>query len=291
MGNKQSGKLITIVLGVLLVLALVYGFYSDSQHNALQAELETERAEIKYELDALVVKYDAKIAENTTMNLKLSAARADIVTYRDSLQAEKKATYSSIKRYKNRVYSLTKKNKELFTQVEELTSQNEKLNEEVVAAKVVIENQEVAGAELLAKNQVLAAKVAVASQLDIDQLRVVSIKKRSSGALKITSRAKYTDAFKVSFKIDKNILTPGGDKEAYFIIKDVEGTVVASKGKMTNGEEEVYYSDTTTIDYQNRDTEVIVLTDVNRKEILRGLYTITAILDGKTVGQTTITLR
>lgn len=289
MENKQSGKLTTIVLGVLLVVALVYGFYANSEHNALQAELEAEKVEIKTELDNLIVRYDAKIAENTTMNVKLSAAREDIVTYRDSLQSEKKASYSLIKRYKNRVYSLQKKNKDLFSQVEDLTAENEKLNEEVVAAKVIIETQEVAGAELLAKNEILAAKVAVASELDVNQLVVVSMKKKSSGALKETSRAKYTDAFRVSFKIDENVLTPGGDKVAYFIIKDAEGVVIASKGKIAN--EDVYYSDTTTIDYQNIDTEVIVITDVNRKENSKGLYTITAILDGKIVGEATVTLK
>lgn len=291
MENKQSSKLITVVLGVLLVLALGYAFYSNSEHSALQAELEADKAEIKAELDGLVVKYDAKIAENTTMNAKLVAARASVVTYRDSLQAEKTASYSTIKRYKNRVYSLQKKNKNLLSEVEELTSQNEKLNEEVVAAKIIIETQEAAGIELLAINEVLAAKVAVASELEVGQLTAVSMKKRSSGALKGTSRARYTDVFKVSFKIDENILTAGGDKIAYIIIKDVEGTVIASKGKITNGEEEIYYSDTTTIDYQNIDTEVIVITDVNRKENIKGVYTITAILDGNTVGVTTVTLK
>jgi len=291
MENKKSSKLPAIVLGVLFVLSSVYAFYSNSEHSALQAELEIEKAEIKADLDDLVVKYDAKIAENTTMNVKLTAARKDIVAYRDSLQSEKKASYLTIKRYKNRVYSLTKKNKELFAQVEELTSQNEKLNEEVVAAKVVIEIQEAAGVKLTAENKVLEGKVAVASELDVDELTVMSMKKRSSGSLKKTSRARYTDVFQLSFKIDENVLTAGGDKVAYFIIKDAEGTVIASKGKILDAEEEVYYSDTTTIDYQNLDTEVVVLTDVNRKENIKGLYTITVILDGKTVGETTITLK
>jgi len=291
MENKQPNKLPSIILGILLVLSLGYAFYSSSEFNTLQAELELEKAEIEADLDELVVRYDAKIAENTTMSAKLTAAREDIVIYRDSLQAEKKASYSTIKRYKNRVYSLQKKNEELFVQLEELTAVNELLNEEVIAAKVIIQTQEAAGEELMAENELLAAKVAVAAELNVNQLTAVSMKKKSSGALKETSRAKYTDAFRLSFNIDENILAPEGDKIAYFIIEDAEGNVVASKGKITNGEEEVYYSDTTTIDYQNMDTEVIIITDVNRKENIKGEYTITAILDGDVVGQTTIVLK
>lgn len=291
MENKQSNKSITVVLVILLLAAIGYAFYSDSQHSALQAELEAEKTEIKSELDQLIVKYDAKIAENTTLNTKLSAARQDIILYRDSLKAEKKASYATIKRYKRRVYSLSKKNKELFRQVEELTSQNNKLNEEVVAAKVVIENQEVAGAELKARNRVLSDKVDVAAKLTVDNLTVASMKKRSSGSLKATSKAKYTDAFRVSFKIDQNLLAENGDKTTYIVITDSEGEVVAPKGKLEGTSPEAYYSDMTTISYQNIDTEVIIITDVNRKENKKGLYTISAMLDGEVVGNTELSLR
>jgi cell division protein FtsB len=291
MENKQSNKSITVVLVILLLAAIGYAFYSDSQHSALQAELEAEKTEIKSELDQLIVKYDAKIAENTTLNTKLSAARQDIILYRDSLKAEKKASYATIKRYKRRVYSLSKKNKELFRQVEELTSQNHKLNEEVVAAKVVIENQEVAGAELKARNRVLSDKVDVAAKLTVDNLTVASMKKRSSGSLKATSKAKYTDAFRVSFKIDQNLLAENGDKTTYIVITDSEGEVVAPKGKLEGTSPEAYYSDMTTISYQNIDTEVIIITDVNRKENKKGLYTISAMLDGEVVGNTELSLR
>ena len=291
MENKQSNKSITVVLVILLLAAIGYAFYSDSQHSALQAELEAEKTEIKSELDQLIVKYDAKIAENTTLNTKLSAARQDIILYRDSLKAEKKASYATIKRYKRRVYSLSKKNKELFRQVEELTSQNHKLNEEVVAAKVVIENQEVAGAELKARNRVLSDKVDVAAKLTVDNLTVASMKKRSSGSLKATSKAKYTDAFRVSFKIDQNLLAANGDKTTYIVITDSEGEVVAPKGKLEGTSPEAYYSDMTTISYQNIDTEVIIITDVNRKENKKGLYTISAMLDGEVVGNTELSLR
>jgi hypothetical protein len=122
-------------------------------------------------------------------------------------------------------------------------------------------------------------------------LTAVAMKKRYSGSLKKSSKAKYTDAFRISFKINENVLTAKGDKVAYFIIKDIEGVVIASKGKFAIGEKNVYYSDTTTIDYQNKNTEVIVLTDVNREENIIGVYTITAVLAGKIVGETTVMLK
>lgn len=290
MENKQ-GKLTTIVLGVLLVLAIGYAFYSNTIHNELVEELEIEKAEIIEELDQLEIQYDAKIEEGTVLKAKLVAAREDIVSYRDSLTTQKKTSYSTIKRYKNRVYSLQAKNKELFAQVEQLTVDNSKLNEEIVEAKATIETKDAENAELTAENEELSAKVAVASELEVDKLTAVSMKKKSSGALSETSKAKYTDAFRLSFKIGQNVLTPGGDKIAYIIIADPMGKVVSAKGKIEDGENEIYYSDTTTIDYQNTDTDVIVITDVNREENQKGVYTISAILDGKSIGETTIILK
>lgn len=290
MENKQ-GKLTTIILGVLLVVAIGYAFYSNTVHNEITEGLEAEKTEIQAELDQLIVQYDAKIEQETTLKAKLVAAREDIVSYRDSLNAEKKTSYATIKKYKNRVYSLQKKNKELFAQVEELTADNTRLNEEIVEAKATIESQDAANADLAAKNEELSGKVAIASALSVGELEVSAMKKKSSGSLKSTSRAKYTDVFRVAFKIGANSINEGGEKEAYIVIKDAEGVVVASKGKINNGEEEIYYSDTTTIDYQNVATDVIVLTDVNRKENIKGTYTVSAILDGKLVGESTVTLK
>lgn len=290
MENKQ-GKLTTIVLVVLLVLAIGYAFYSNSAHNELAEGLEAEKTEIKAELNQLIVQYDAKIAEGTTLNAKLVAAREDIVSYRDSLNSEKTTSFSALKKYKYRVYSLQKKNKDLFAQVAQLTADNTKLNEEIVVAKATIEAKDSVNAELTSENEVLAEKVAIGGVLSIDNLEAVAMKKSSTGVLSETSKYKKADAFRVSFTIKKNVLTESGDKVAYLIIKDAEGNIVAPKGKVTVGSEELYYSDTTTINYQNIETEVILITDIDSDATEKGVYTVSTILEGKLVGETSVKLK
>lgn len=290
MENKKSGKVV-VILAILLVVIAGYALYSNANYSALSEELEAEKAEIKKELDELVVQYDAKIAEGTSLKAKLTAAREDIVSYRDSLTSEKKTSYAAIRRYKNRVYSLQAKNKELFAQVDSLTTQNGKLNEEIVAAKETIEAQSAENAELTAKNAELEGKVAIGAVLSAGSLNAVAMKKSSTGALSETSKYKKTDAFRISFVINKNELTNAGDKEAFLVIKDAEGTVVAPKGKVKIDGKEVYYSDTTTIDYQNVETDVIVITEVNRKETKKGIYTVSAFVDGVSVGSANVKLK
>ncbi|MFC2110735.1 hypothetical protein ACFLSU_09225, partial [Bacteroidota bacterium] len=261
------------------------------EHNELKTELELEKAEIKTELDKLITDYDAKIAEGTSLKAKLKAAREDIITYKDSLQNEKTTSYSLIKRYKNRVYSLQAKNKELFAQVDALTKENVKLSGEVVEAKETIAAQADENAKLTNENQDLSNKVAKGAVLSINNLGVVAMKKSSTGALKETSRYKKTDAFRITFTIEKNELTESGEKPAYFVIKDSEGTVVAPKGKVNINGSDIDYSDTTAINYQNIETEVIIITDVDSDTTTKGEYTVSVILDGKQVGSTSLELK
>lgn len=291
MENKQSGKLLPILLGVLLLVVGGFAFYSNQENNKVKEELTAEKADIKKELDKMIADYDAKIAEGSSLKIKLSAARQDIITYRDSLTNEKTTNYGIIKRYKNRVYSLQAKNKELFAQVENLTKENTELNVAIGEAKTEIKTLAATNEELSGENKVLNEKVAIGGALTVSNLNVVAMKKLSSGALSETNRYKKTDAFRISFKINENLLSVKGNKEAYFVIKDPKDVVVAPKGKTNINGVEVDYSDSTTIDYQNMATEVIIITDMDKKETSKGVYSITAFLDGKAVGSTTVDLK
>lgn len=291
MENKQSGKLLPILLAVLLVVVGVFAFYSNQENNKVKEELNAEKAEIKQELDKMIANYDAKIAEGSSLKIKLSAARQDIITYRDSLTNEKSSNYGVIKRYKNRVYSLQAKNKELFAQVENLTKENTKLNVEIGEAKTTIGNLAETNKVLEGTNKELSEKVAIGGALTVSNLNVVAMKKLSTGALAETNRYKKTDALRISFKINENLLSVKGNKEAFFVVKDPNDVVVAPKGKTTINGVEVDYSDSTVINYENMATEVIIITDMNKKETSKGVYSITAFLDGKAVGSTTLDLK
>lgn len=291
METKQSGKFTTILLGALLAIAVAYTFYANGEHNQIQAELETEKAELKTQLDELIVNYDAKIAENTSLTTKLEAARADIISYKDSLSKEKKTSYRRIKWYRNRVNALKAKNKELIAQVDSLTQLNAQLNGKIVEAEGTIAAQASQNAQLTAENEVLAGKVAIGEILSIDDLVAEGVKKSSKGTLKATNRYKKTDAFRVVFNINKNELTPSGVKEVYVTIKDAAGNVVASQGSVEVNGAAVSYSGASEVNYENAETAVTVLTEVDSKALSQGTYNVSVILDGRAVGNTSVVLK
>ena len=233
----------------------------------------------------------AKIAENTALTTKLEAARADIVSYKDSLTKEKKTSYRKIRWYRSRVNALKAKNKELFAQVDSLTKLNAELNGVIVEANGTIAAQASQNAQLTSENEVLAGKVAIGEILSIDDLQANGAKKSSNGVLKATNRFKKTDAFQVAFNINKNDLTPSGSKKVFVAIKDAEGNVVASKGSVDVNGAAVSYSAETEVNYENAETAVAVSTDVDSKSLSEGTYTVSVILDGRAVGNTTVVLK
>lgn len=288
--KKKSSK--TIIGGLVVVIGglLGYSLYSSAKFSSLEIELEKEKKKSKSELDLLVVEYDAKIVENLISNSKLRAAREDVFAYRDSLQVEKNVS-SKNKIDKDSTSYLWRKNEELFSKVQDMIYKSDKLNQEILEGKEIIQQQELDAWGFANENELLLNKFAIASKLEISELKIISMKKSSNGSYKDTSRSKKTDSFKVSFEINANLIADSGIKVAYLIIKNPLGEVVTPSGKFLNGDVEFYYSEITTIDFENKEIEVIVMNDIDRKQTIKGMYTIKVALGDRIVGEATTILK
>ncbi|MGB2127916.1 MAG: hypothetical protein ACPHXR_00425 [Flavicella sp.] len=286
----KSNKPIIIVLAILLAAAIGYGVYSHIESTAKETQLLAEKAAVTKKLDALIVQYEKKIAESDALEAELVAARANIIAYRDSLANEKKTSFLTIKRYRSKVYKLEKQNKALFAKIDALTAENQELNEEITVVKDSIVQMNEENVALTNSNEILKAKVAIGAKLSIDNLKAVAMKKSSTG-LSATTKYKSTRAFRVSFKIKKNELTSPGEKLAYLVVKDPEGTIVSPKGRFERNGKESFYSSTTNVDFQNEEKEVIFITDVEKDDMMKGAYTFNVYLEGAPVGKTAVLLR
>lgn len=292
MEKKQSGKVIIILLAALLLGVLGYTFYSNAENKKMTTLLEVEKTEIKSNLDEMIAQYDTELAQGNLLKEELTAARENIVSYRDSLKKVKSVNYRAIRRYRKRVSSLQAKNKKLFTELEALRLENEKLNAEILVAVETIERQSDENDVLTDENKVLVDKVAIGGILSYRDFTAIAMKELSTGSLKETNKYKNTDVFTVYFKINKNELTVSGDKLVYIVIKDPKGAVVSpEKGVINVNGSEINYSESKTINYQNTSTDVTITVEVNKKELIKGVYTISASLDGEAVGSASVKLR
>ncbi|UMB53220.1 hypothetical protein MKD41_12865 [Lutibacter sp. A64] len=291
--KKSNSKIIVIVLAVLLIGALAYTFYNKSEHKKLTDAITVEKEEIEQNLDKMIVKYEDAIGQNTSMSNELAFERDKIIALRDSIKGLKASNLNLIFRYKKQIAQLEETNRRLFFMNDSLTGANSLLTKDLDSARVHITRQIAVNDTLSLQNISLAEKVAIGSVLKVNSAKVLAMRERNNGKLVETSRARNTDAFRISFTVAKNEISEKGERQVYIQIVDVtSGTTVASKGEVTvSNDETINYSDTTAINYLNEPLDVVSLVEVDRDLIERGVYAVNIYIDNTIVGVTKITLK
>ncbi|MEX1381868.1 hypothetical protein [Lutibacter sp.] len=291
--KKSNSKIIVIALAVLLIGALAYTFYNKSEHKKLTDAITVEKEEIEQNLDNMIVKYEDAIGQNTSMSNELAFERDRIIALRDSIKGLKATNLNLIFRYKKQIAKLEETNRRLFFMTDSLTGANTLLTQDLDSARVSITRQIAVNDTLSMQNISLAEKVAIGSVLKVSAAKVLAMRERNSGKLVETSRARNTDAFRISFTVGKNEISEPGERQVYIQIIDVTtGTTIASKGEVTIlNDETINYSDTTSINYLNEEIDVVSLVEVNRDLIERGVYAVNIYIESNIVGVTKITLK
>lgn len=284
--NKKSNtKLIIIALAVLLLGALAYTFYTNTEHKKLTDQIEVEKLEIEQNLDSMIVRYEDAIAQKTSMSAELTIERDRIIALRDSIKDMKVINYSMLRRYKGEISKLEESNKKLFLLNESLTSSNQLLTTNLDSAKVVITKQIAKNDTLLVQNLTLAKKVAIGSELKISTAKVLAMKERNNGKLVETTRANNTDALRINLTIVKNEIAERGDRQVYIQIVDAQGKTMSQKGEfMLYDNTQVSYSDLSIVNYMNEAIDLISLVEVNRDLMKAGVYTVNIYIENKFVG-------
>lgn len=289
--KKTNSKIIVIVLAVLLVGALAYTFYNNTEHKKLTDAIEEEKMEIEGNLDNMIVKYEEAIGQNTSMSQELSLERDRLIILRDSIKGLKSTNYKLIRRYRRQIAKLEETNRRLFFMTDSLTGVNQLLTVDLDSANVKILKQLAEYDTLSLKNLSLSEKVELGSVLRVSKSKILAMRERSNGKLVETSRSRNTDAFRINFTIAKNEISEQGERQVYIQIVDAKGLTIASKGEMAFNETQINYSDQTIVNYLNEAVDIISLVEVNRDYIKKGLYTVNIYIENKFVGATNITLK
>lgn len=291
--KSSSNKIIIGVLIVLLLASIGYTYYNDTEHTKLQAEMNDEKEEIQADLDKMIAQYDEAIAENSELSDELKVERDQIVKFRDSVKNLKQANYSLNRRYRRQAAKMEASQKDILEENAQLKLKNKDLLMEIDSVNNFVVDQNKKIDTLNLANEDLSDKVAVGAMLKVNSVNVVAMKKKSSGQLKETAKAKSTNALRISFVIAENSLAESGDQNAFIQVLNPAGGVVNDSGVviLKDGATEINYSDTTILNYSNDKLEVITLLEVEKKTMMKGVYTVNVYLEGRFVGVTNFTLK
>ena len=246
--KKSNKTAIVIALMAIIIVIQFIKIYLDSQEKQeIKTELTTTEQdldstrqrmiEIKEELDQKIIEVQ-KLGGNYS---DLEQAKAEIET---ELKRSKFATGKQIKALKDKVegYEVLLKNKD--EEIEKLKSVNKEL---LTENKTLKTEKNVLGDSINRLSQTkdeLATKVAIASQLKVENVKIVALSDRGKER-ESPFKNRQVGKLKIDFNIAENKVAPVEGKKIMIRIIDENGQVIfdVARGSGTfifNGKEEFY---------------------------------------------------
>ena len=247
---KKSSKS-TIVIVVMAIIILVQAFYLFFKVPQEKQEIRTELASTEQELASTMQRMNeinAELDEKIAEVQKLGGDISDLQKAKEEVEAElkrnKRATGKEIKALKDKVegYELLLKNKD--EEIEKLKNVNKALLSENTNLKTQKNQLGDSINQLTQTKEELATKVAIASQLKAENIRIVALNDRGKER-ESPFKSRQVGKIKVDFNLAKNDVAPIEGKKIVIRIIDDNGQVIfdVARGSGTfiyNGKEEFY---------------------------------------------------
>lgn len=247
---KKSNRntILIVVMGLIILVQAFYLFFKVPQERqemqAKQTSTEQELATTMQRMNEIKAELEAKIAEVQ----KLGGDITDLEKAKEEVEAElkrnKKATGKEIKALKDKVegYELLLKNKD--EEIDKLKNVNKALLSENTNLKTQKNQLGDSINRLSQTKDELATKVAIASELKAENIKIVALNDRGKER-ESPFKSRQVGKLKIDFNIAENDVAPIEGKKIMIRITDENGQVIfdVAHGSGTflyNGKEEFY---------------------------------------------------
>lgn len=288
--KKSNKNAIIIALLSLVVVVQAVKIYLDSQEKQMisteltstEKELETTHARLR----EISTELDTKIAEVKKLGgdvTDLQKAKTDIET---ELKRSKRATGQEIKALKDKVEGYETLLKTKDEEIAKLQSVNKELLTENVSLKTEKNQLGDSINRLSQSKDELADKVAVASQLKLENMKIVGLNDRDKER-DSPFKSRQLAKIRVDFNIAENKVAPIEGKKIMIRVVDENGQVLfdVNKGSGTfilNGKEE-FYTESQDVLFDNTRQKLSFLYDKG-SEYASGTYKLEVYTDDYLMG-------
>lgn len=231
--NKKSNGTLTLLL-LLLIASIGANFYQWKSHNTMVIShgnevdsLSTMRLNVERELELTLVELEKYRGIAGNLDTLLNDAKSKLELQEQtikSLMATEKEGKSLSSKLKAEIAKLHKMRDEYLEKIDELIAENDKLKADNSNLNSQVEN-------LNQQKNLLADKVATASQLKVEYVKVNSFKKRMNGKYSESVIAKRTNKLEACFTLMDNKIAGAGDKMIYLVITAPDGKILMSYTK------------------------------------------------------------
>lgn len=247
--KSNRASIIIAIMAVVIIVQFVKIYLDSQEKQEITGQLTTTEQELAttmQQLTEIKAELDSKIAEVQKLGGDISDLQKAKEEIETELRRKIRANGKEIKALKDRVegYELLLKNKD--EEIEKLKSVNKGLLTENRTLKT--EKNELGDSlnRLSQTKEELASKVAIASQLKAENIRIVALNDRGKER-ESPFRGRQVDKLKVEFNIAENEVAPIEGKKIIIRILDENGQVIfdVARGSGTfifEGREEFYTS-------------------------------------------------
>ena len=287
---SRSKTTINIGIAVIVILLLINAFLlwnkvqqdkkieAQSTENQELAMAKTELEKTYYEA---MSELEAMRTGNDSLNVLINQQQDELTNQRQRIlrmantQKELRASMQDMKNQNEtfiaRINELMSENEELTMALDKSEMQrrevSEKYQEQLVRGDELtgeVEELEATKQQLKKKEEQLAAKVKAASVVKTNRVSINGLKVRGSGKQVEKAKADKVELLEVCFNTTKNFATPKGKELFHVRIMNPEGQTLAvesaGSGTITDvaSGQQMRYTTTTTIDYQQDNQQVCV---------------------------------
>lgn len=294
MENQKSNAGLKATIAVLAIGLLGSIGYNIKQSDDVSTKqiafvaATNEKTLMLNDLNALKLKYDSAIAENTSMSDELIIERDKVVQLMYEVKRTKN-TVVNIDKYKQKYFDLESKMSTLIAENEVLSKTNTILVTQRDSTATVLSNNKIEKENLVVKNTELSKTVEVASKLTVSNLKASALKIRSSGKQILTDKASRADALKINFTIAENKIAKTGDKNYYVQVIDANNNVIGEKKTANFEDKELNYSFISNVKYENKAVDVSEL--LPGKDFAKGNYFVNVFDQNELVSNSSFVLR
>ncbi len=295
----ERKRILIIAALALLILALCgtigyllwKGANSDDDKQRLReleelAELNKLEMENEYEDFARQYRELQTQVTNDSLVAQLEKEQKRAEALLEELQRTKDTDAAEILRLKKELATLREILRNYIVQIDSLNSLNQALSAENTELKQVNAQAQEHISTLKTEKETLTDKVAIAAQLDANNISAIALNKKGKQAKK----AKDAKKFQISFNIARNVTAQTGMKSVYIMITTPTGSVLTLGGTFPYENRTLNYSIRRDVEYTGEELAVNAYWDVN-ETLTAGNYRVDIFADGQRIGGTTFALQ
>ena len=288
--SNKGSKAAIIILALLLIGTLFYGYKMHQESSETEAILQSEKSEVLRNLENMSSLYNEANADNEVANEKLIEAQARLETLMAELKASK-SSVSALLKYKKKYFELESETEVLLDENATLKFQNALLETSLDSTQVELSTQLASNSQLEEQNLRLTESVEVAKKLTVERLNAFGVIQRNSGKLVPTTRASRVDNLRICYSVPSNLLTESGDKKYFVQVIDPSLNVIGSNTPVQFEEGVLKYSYVSAFTYDNQLLDVCDFVSAEEGDYEKGIYTVNIFDKNVLISTSTFTLK